>query len=511
MSTNTSFHPLTFFKNGVNDFKFLPFRFYRLQNGRVLLTNLVGEYLIISSDEYKNFISRDLVVGSELYNCLKQKHFLFDNSSYLVELLSSKYWTKKSFIQGFTKLHIFVLTLRCNSACTYCQASRQEECASDIYDMDVNTARKAVDMMFHSPSNEITVEFQGGEPLLNLVALKEVVTYATKVNEKYKKNLSFVVCTNLSKIDDELLDFFAKYKINISTSLDGPDFLHDMNRARANKAACHAVLERNIARAREALGVNTISALMTTTKQSLPYAKEIVDEYLRLKMGSIFIRALNPYGYAIKTDKAIGYTVQEFLKFYKECFSYILKKNREGIVFPEGYASMLYKKILTPWPIGFVDLQSPTGNGFAVTVYNYDGDVYASDESRMLYEMGDPAFRLGSVLQDTYEQIYFGAGMQTLAANGVAECLAGCSDCAFVPYCGADPVRHYATQHDIYGHRPSSSFCQKNKAIFEFLFEELQTMDETTEEILWTWLRSCGREEVSCTALGENDARTCKS
>jgi sarcosine oxidase delta subunit len=110
------------------------------------------------------------------------------------------------------------------------------------------------------------------------------------------------------------------------------------------------------------------------------------------------------------------------------------------------------------------------------------------------------------VIQDTYEEIYFGAAMQSLAANGVAECLAGCQDCAFVPYCGADPVRHYATQHDAYGHRPSSSFCQKNKAIFEFLFDKLQSMDMNEEEIIWTWLRNCAREDVVLNGMGKDYA-----
>ena len=130
--------------------------------------------------------------------------------------------------------------------------------------MDIKTARKAVEMMFHSPSQDITVEFQGGEPLLNIPALKEIVQYATELNAKYCKNLSFVACTNLSKIDDDLLDFFARFKVSISTSLDGPEFLHDLNRARSKKAASHAVLEKNIARAREALGFEAVSALMAT-------------------------------------------------------------------------------------------------------------------------------------------------------------------------------------------------------------------------------------------------------
>ena len=497
MPTDTKFKPIDIYRNKTKKYWILPFRFKRFHNNKILLTNVCGEFLFVSQEQFTLFVNQVLSSGPELYRSLRQKHFLLDENSNQIELLSSKLWTKKSFIQGFTKLHIFVLTLRCNSSCTYCQASRKDEEDTCAYDMDIKTARKAVEMMFHSPSKDITVEFQGGEPHLNLPALKEIVRYSTELNEKFKKNLSFVTCTNLSVVDDELLDFFRKYNVSVSTSLDGPEFLHDLNRARTKKAACYKILVENIARVREALGDHSVSGLMTTTKQSLPYAAEIVDEYLKLRMGSLFVRALNPYGYAIKTEKAIGYSVSEFVKFYKECFRYILNKNKEGFNFAEGFATMLYRKMLTPWPIGFVDLQSPTGNGFAVTVYNYDGDVYASDESRMLYEMGDSTFRLGNVFQDSYEDIYFGATMQSLAENGVAECLAGCSDCVFVPYCGADPVRHYATQHDAYGNRPLSSFCQKNKLIFEFLFESLQKFTAEEEEIIWAWIRSCSRSEIS--------------
>ena len=54
---------------------------------------------------------------------------------------------------------------------------------------------------------------------------------------------------------------------------------------------------------------------------------------------------------------------------------------------------------------GYVDLTSPAGIGIGAIVYNYDGDVYASDEGRMLAEMGDKTFRLGNLHQDSYEEI----------------------------------------------------------------------------------------------------------
>ena len=493
---NTTFQPLTYYRQAV-DYQFLPFRFKRLQNGLILLTNLVGQHIYLSPSDFELFTQKRLKITQAIYHQLKSLHFLYDSDSDVhTNVLSSKLWTKKSFISGFTKLHIFVLSLRCNSSCSYCQASRHNVDAGSQYDMSVETARKSVELMMQSPSPEITVEFQGGEPMLNYEVLKEIVLYAKELNQTVGKELSFVVCTNLSILTEDHLDFFKTHNISISTSVDGPAELHDKNRASKYPDAKHNIVVKNIQRAQEALGYPSVSALMTTTRASLKYPKEIVDEYIRLKLGSIFLRSLNPYGFAVKTEKAIGYSCKEFFNFYKESLEYILQLNQKGIVFTEAFTALLAKKILTPWTIGFVDLQSPTGNGFAVTVYNFDGDVYASDESRMLSEMGDQTFRLGNVFEDSYKEIYFGEGMQLIASAAVAESLPGCSECVYVPFCGADPIRHYATQGDVIGHRPTSSFCGKYQLVFDYLFERLSRKDSDFEETIWSWLRCCDRSDV---------------
>ena len=54
-----------------------------------------------------------------------------------------------------------------------------------------------------------------------------------------------------------------------------------------------------------------------------------------------------------------------------------------------------------------MDLQSPAGIITGVIVFNYDGGVYASDESRMLAEQKDFNFKLGT-LNDSYNDIFFG-------------------------------------------------------------------------------------------------------
>ena len=109
--------------------------------------------------------------------------------------------------------------------------------------------------------------------------------------------------------------------------------------------------------------------------------------------------------------------------------------------------------MLTNEDPGYVDLTSPAGIGIGALVYNYDGDVYASDEGRMLAEMGDQTFRLGNVHDDSYADNHaVGALLQPLEESFTLSAPM-CSDCAFEPYCGADPVFHHATAGDFLGRK----------------------------------------------------------
>ena len=195
---------------------------------------------------------------------------------------------------------------------------------------------------------------------------------------------------------------------------------------------------------------------------------------------------MNPYGLASDNPDWEDYT-QRFIDFYKKAFEHILSLNKQGIHFAEEFAIIVLRKMLTPFSTGFVDLQSPAGIVNSVLVYNYDGYVYASDESRMLAEKGDYTFRLGSVF-DRYEDIVYGEKVQKIAETWSNEALAGCSDCALKAYCGADPVRNYSTQGDMYGHRPTSLLCKKNKAIIEYLVSLIVERKEEVLPIFKTWL-----------------------
>ena len=200
----------------------------------------------------------------------------------------------------------------------------------------------------------------------------------------------------------------------------------------------------------------------------------------------------------MRTRRRTGYLTDEFLKFYREGLAYILELNRRGVELTEVYAKILLTKILTPFPTTFTDLQSPAAAGIGAVVYNYDGDVYASDESRMLAEMNDRTFRLGNVHEHSYRDIFGGQALRHLTAASVNESLPGCSDCSYQLYCGADPIFHHATQGDIVGHRPTSEFCKKNMAIINELFRYIRLGDRDVMRIFWSWIYDRSVKEAVC-------------
>ena len=461
----------------------LPFRFERFED-QELLVNEVGDYLFCPQGTASRIVNRELTEDEELYHDLLANFFISTTPiPPTIDVLATRLRTKKAFLDTFTALHIFVLTLRCNQNCVYCQATSQQECAHGK-DMQLPDLLKAVELMFRSPSKHLTMEFQGGEPSLVPHLVRVAIEKADEINQSAHKTLTYVLCTNSVNLTDEMFSLCKQYNILISTSLDGPRALHNSNRGKIDS---YEKVVAGIARARQTLGEDKVSALMTTSVPALDYPKEIVDAYRENGFRSIFIRALNPYGLATENNDWEAYTTR-FIEFYKQMLDYIIEINKSGELFVEEFTRLILQKILTPFPIGFVDLQSPAGIVNSVVVYNYDGYVYASDESRMLAEAGDYTFRLGKI-SDSYESLFYGKKAQHFADCWATETIAGCSDCPLQSYCGADPVRNYSTQGSMYGHRPTSLLCRKYKAIIEHILSLLKNRGDEVMPIFTQWIK----------------------
>lgn len=470
-------------------YRLLPFNFGKLDGEQYVATNMVGEYIVVDRPNLERLVNHDLQPDEPLFRDLRAKHFIEvagDRSPR--ELLALKTRTRYQRLPNFTNLHIFVATLRCDHSCPYCQVSRQSEDRS-AYDMTREIADRSLDLMFRSPSRALKLEFQGGEPLLNFDLVRYVVEKAQARAASESRELEIVIATTLSLATDEILEYCNDHRILLSTSLDGPADLHNRNRPRPGRDSYQRYID-GLQRAREKVGFDRVSALMTTTQHSLPRVREIIDEYVAHGFEGIFLRPLSPYGFAIKTKTIDGYDLARWLDFYFEGLDYILELNRAGTPFREHYAALILQKMLTSNDPGYVDLMNPAGAGIAAVVFNYDGGVFASDEARMLAEMGDMTFKLGNVLEHDYEEIFLSEQLLTALENSFTLSAPMCSECAFEPFCGADPVYAHAVHGDVLGRKPASDFCRRNMTIFRRLISMMES-DAAAKEIFQNWVARC--------------------
>jgi uncharacterized protein len=479
------FHSADAYSAAQVELRLLPFNFERLDGDRFLVGNVVGDIMSVTGDELQRLSRLDLRPGDGLYERAFEKMLVATaGQQSQLQLLALRMRSRMGFLRQVTPLHIFVVSLRCEHSCPYCQVSRQSS-DRDAFDMDEATALRALDVAFSAPSPTIKIEFQGGEPLLNFELIRTLVPIAKARASISGKDVRFVITSNLALLTDEVLAFCKEHDVLLSTSLDGPQDLHNKNRPRPGKNS-HQLAVQGIRRAQEVLGKECVGALMTTTDASLPRVKEIIDEYVRLDLEGIFLRPLSPYGFAVKTKQYQRYGGDFWLDFYKEGLAYILELNKAGRFFPEFYSSLLLRRLLSDRPIGYVDLRSPAGIGLGALVYNYDGKVFASDEGRMLAEMGDRTFELGDLATDSYSDLVLSDKLVTLVGESLTQCAPQCSTCVFEPHCGADPVYHHATQSDSVGIKPLSDFCRRQKGVLTHLLDLLENSPEDAA-ILRRW------------------------
>ena len=59
--------------------------------------------------------------------------------------------------------------------------------------MTKETADKTVDLVFQSTNPSVTIEFQGGEPLVNFDVVKHIIERAREKNKTAGKRLEFTM------------------------------------------------------------------------------------------------------------------------------------------------------------------------------------------------------------------------------------------------------------------------------------------------------------------------------
>ena len=456
----------------------------KFDDEHVLITTEHGSWVVLDKREFDLLRTGNLIQDLNLFTNLEDKGIIITEKNF--DRIASMY--SKRFFPHFrgTNLHIITPTLRCNQNCHYCYPDAVSA-GKKGFDMDRETAKDIVDFVFQSPSPSITIEFQGGEPLMNFPIVEYIVEYAKKKNAskncdewgwwKGEKDLAFQIVSNLTVMDDDMLDFMIKNNVRINTSLDGPKKIHDKNRP-YNNGSSYSKVSYWIDKIWNEMQYKFFGAQPTITKFSLSHSKEIIDEYLKFNLNNINLRPVFISGRAIKMWNRIGFTSEEFFDFWKNSLTYILNLNKKGINFVEGSTAIILNRIVTLEPSNYTCLGMPCGACTIQAGYNQWGDVFTCDEAR-----DDSLFKLGNVKEDNYKKIF----TSQAALDFVGLTFSSQEGTWLRPYTSPCLVCTYGKQKNLVSKLPEDYIYKIHCMQIEHIFKKL-IFSEDDRKIMFKWL-----------------------
>jgi uncharacterized protein len=205
----------------------------------------------------------------------------------------------------------------CNINCDYCYLPHR----SSSYKMDIDVFGKIAVELFSSKIVTAPIDFLWhlGEPLAVPISFYEkAFKIISQLGEDTGIEYSITFQTNAMLINQNWIDLFKKYKINIGLSIDGPAFIHDKKRVNKKNKGTHEQVMKGVGMLQEAK--IPFGVIMVVTKDSLDYPDLICDFFLENGINDIGFNIDEMDGDHLKTsfekieDEKFKYFIQQLLK-----------------------------------------------------------------------------------------------------------------------------------------------------------------------------------------------------
>lgn len=450
-----------------------PLRFRELGDGSFLFADDAGGFFKSSEAFLDRYASGHVTSQDE--------QFLFDGGHAYDRELDLSYlgfayrWAARQAARPNLTYLILVPTLRCNLTCGYCQVSRAPEGASG-FDWNEETLTATLAFLDRLQTDEIKVEFQGGEPLLRLEHLERVRDFCRR---RFVKS-EFVVCTNLQRVSAQGWEFLGAADTFISTSLDGDIATHRRQRTKTEELTSEFVSNLDMAITR--FGSRKVSALPTIDIDNPPSFEAIAENFESRGLHSIYLRPINHQGFA-RRGRDPDASLQTWLSWHAAFIEWLIERNfRTGVILEEYYFSQCLKRVLRAGTDNHVDLRNPSFFVADYVVVDYDGTLYPTDEARMQSRIGRIDLSVGTVHDGIDRE-----RVEALNRGSLNNFDPDCIHCPYQPFCGSDVIDDISRYGRVDIPKPDTWFCRRHMSLFDKVFELLYRGDEPTRFSLACW------------------------
>ena len=165
----------------------------------------------------------------------------------------------------------------CNLNCVYCFAGGGTYNTERDY-MSEDVGRRAIDFLLENSGNRknLEVDFFGGEPLMNMKTVKEIVRYGNERAEQIGKKISFTMTTNCLLLNDENIEYLNKTMDNVVLSIDGREEIHNATRLSRNGKSNYKTILTNAQKFRKVRKDGKYYVRATFTAKNLDFANDII-------------------------------------------------------------------------------------------------------------------------------------------------------------------------------------------------------------------------------------------
>lgn len=329
------------------------------------------------SEEQKEFLEElynlNLILKNNLHKQLKDKWFLF----------YKEYWSKK-LIKDYP--HVFAIldiTTRCNLNCTYCYIPEKLRTKED---MDFKTGVKIINLIYDlikkGKKEKATIQFHGGEPILNNDVLIDLIKYILSSDE-LRGSIGIVIQTNGTLLykHEKLIKLLRENNeyIGLSISIDPPRKIHNFYRPFKTGEGSFDEIIKTIKRLRKeniAFGVCTV--ITPHIKNHIPATLGFFEDNDLKNVNFITL---------VKNNN-LTITSEEEHYILKTLYDYQLTN---GFRFNIPYIESILKNLFTFLRFDRC-FSNPCGAGNSVYTFFPNGDIYPCDSLS-----ADPNYYLGNV------------------------------------------------------------------------------------------------------------------
>lgn len=212
----------------------------------------------------------------------------------------------------------------CNLNCIYCYGeggSYNKQTKLINFDM----AKKIIDYWIEKidkTAEELSVIFFGGEPLLNKEVMINCVSYINSIlGDKFV--LKYGTTTNVTLIDDEILNLFQNNYFNVTLSIDGGEETQNRNRPYKNGKGSYTIVRKNLEQLRNITPV--LTARMTLIRSDVDKAIDRVEELWNLGVNNIAFEMVET------SQRELAITVEDMPNLEKQ-IELLGKRTYENII-----------------------------------------------------------------------------------------------------------------------------------------------------------------------------------